>query len=118
VEKKASFTGTSGMPHMHQSSVPTPDPYLKELITSLSVTDRPDLMVFRKFSEAGKNMPKMRKKQKGSSKQDAEEGSTIVSIVMLRLLLLTLGLIINMTYNTSARMKLVLLRFVYYSGKC
>ena len=67
------------MSHMHQSTGPTPDPFLKELITSLSVTDRPDLMIFRKFSEAGKNMPKLRKKQKGSAKPDGEDGSTIVS---------------------------------------
>ena len=73
MEKKAAFTGPSAMSHMHQSSGPTPDPSLNELITSLSVTDRPDLMIFRKFSEAGKNMPKLRKKQKGSSKQDAED---------------------------------------------
>ena len=91
MEKKASFTGPSAMSHMHHSSGPTPDPSLNELITSLSVTDRPDLMIFRKFSEAGKNMPKLRKKQKGSSKQDAEDGSTIVSIKTLGIFIVTIG---------------------------
>ena len=84
MEKKASFTGQGGQqmpPHMHQSSAPAPDPPLKELITTLSVTDRPDLMIFRKFSEGGKkgDLAKLRKKLK--EKKEAEDGSIIVSII-------------------------------------
>ena len=81
VEKKSSFTGQGGqqMPaHMHQSSAPQPDPPLKELITSLSVTDRPDLMIFRKGSEGGaegRQLAKMRKKLK--EKKDRDDGSVV-----------------------------------------
>ena len=73
VEKKGSIEAT-GMPHMHQTA-PTQDPSLKELITSLSVTDRPDLMIYRKFSEAGRkgHLHKSRKKRRESTKT-AEEG--------------------------------------------
>ena len=85
VEKKASFTGQGGQqmpPHMHQSSTPAPDPPLKELITTLSVTDRPDLMIFRKYSEGGKkgDLAKLRKKLK--EKKEVEESSIAVCIII------------------------------------
>ena len=56
MEKKSSLPGQEGQQmsaRMHQSSSPQLDPPLKKLITSLSVTDRPDLMIFRKGSEGG-----------------------------------------------------------------
>ena len=81
VEKKSSFTGVNaGMPHMHQSTGPTPDPALKELITSLSVTDRPDLMIYRKFSEASKKGDLLKARKKLKSKKDGEDDSIVVNI--------------------------------------
>ena len=85
MEKKASFTGQGQQmpPHMHQSSAPQPDPPLKELITSLSVTDRPDLMIFRKGSEGGvegRKLAKMRKKLR--DKKDGDDGSVVSKITM------------------------------------
>ena len=51
IQKKDTTTG----PSMHQMQTgPSQDPFLKELITSLSVTDRPDLMIHRKYSEGSK----------------------------------------------------------------
>ena len=74
MEKKSSFTGAPSM-HMHQSTGPTADPFVKELITSLSVTDRPDLMIYRKFSESSTKLAKARKKLK----EQKEEGSLAVN---------------------------------------
>ena len=87
MEKKASFTGQGGqqMPaHMHQSAAPQPDPPLKELITTLSVTDRPDLMIFRKGSEGGvegRKLAKLRKKMK--DKKEGEDGSVVCKFICI-----------------------------------
>ena len=77
--------GVQAMPHMHGPVVHEKDPALHELITCLSVTDRPDLMTFRKFSEASskRRAMAMRKKVKDSSKAGKDEDSLAVSIATL-----------------------------------
>ena len=73
VEKRGSISGATTS-FMHQTG-PTQDPFLKELITSLSVTDRPDLMIFRKFSATGGkvSLHKSRKKEGESTKAGGED---------------------------------------------
>ena len=85
VQKRAHMPGVQAMPHMHGPVVQEKDPALHELITCLSVTDRPDMMIFRKFSEASskRSAMAMRKKVKDSSKAGKDEDSLAVSIATL-----------------------------------
>ena len=81
VEKRGSIPAATMPGHMHQTA-PVVDPSLKELITSLSVTDRPDLMIYRKFSEAGRkgHVHKSRKKRRESTKAGGEEGMGSIGV--------------------------------------
>ena len=67
---------------MHMQTGPQRDPNLKELITALSVTDRPDLMVYRKYSEAARDrlgnqqQPKSKRKGDAAKSGSGEEGAS------------------------------------------